>query len=667
MALEVVRDTVIAPLPSTERGQGLHLGGTLQKSPRIIYCSKELVVQRNVEKTNEISINPEHSVNAKVAKFSPNGEWVASGDEGGQIFVWAHQSFVVKNTINVGKQCLDIAWSNDGQRIVAVGRGKDEKGKVFPWNTNNKLGELGGARKGFLCCDFKPNRPFRVITGSEDFGVYYYKGPPFKFEASCKDHGNYVNGIAFTPDGSAYVSVSSDKKILVFDGKTGKKLRQIADGKGKNGEHKGSIYEISFSSDGKHFVTASADKTCKVWDYESGKVMHTYEFMDAGAAKPTLQDMQVGCLWMDKWIISVSLSGKINYLDPEFKQAKPIRVVTGHQKTVNDVAFDCKTNALYSCDSACRVVKTECKAMECSDVVGDPHKAPALNFIAISADNSCFWTIGVNDTLCQTMIGDDNDEKSNEQRMGEKVIKLDGAARGCVAGNVDANLVIVPTHKMKVHFIDGLAIKSVMDIKYSPLCLALSDDDSLLAIGSGRDGDNCVYFYDVVDGVGKGEAFVLNCKQYLRSEVIKIALSPQGEYLATACKDRTIWIWDIRKRKDSVFEKPMNFNKGMQYHNGQISSIVFGGAQGAQLLSCGHGSTLMLWTAPTQGKNDYVRLEHAFTGSIKKAIFTADDQICAIGADCTIRFFNVQPKAASRRQYSRRMIKYALSEPIAHI
>ena len=32
--------------------------------------------------------------------------------------------------------------------------GKDDKGKVFPWNSDNKLGELGGASKGFLTCDF---------------------------------------------------------------------------------------------------------------------------------------------------------------------------------------------------------------------------------------------------------------------------------------------------------------------------------------------------------------------------------------------------------------------------------------------------------------------------------------------------------------------------------
>ena len=164
---------------------------------------------------------------------------------------------------------------------------------MFPWNTNNKLGELSGAQKGFLCCDFKPQRPFRVICGSEDYGVYFYKGPPFKFESAYKEHSNYVNAVAFRPNGSHYVSVSSDKKVVAFEGKTGKFERIIASGKKKEaeklGHHLRTIYEVSWNAEGTHFATASADHTVKVWDFEKGEVVHTFEFAD----EPTVQDMQV--------------------------------------------------------------------------------------------------------------------------------------------------------------------------------------------------------------------------------------------------------------------------------------------------------------------------------------------------------------------------------------
>ena len=109
MALEIARDTVIAPLPTTERGQGLHLGGTLKKSPRILYCSKELVVQRNIEDINDIRINPEHAVKAQVAKFSPNGEWIASG---GTTFHHLHShSLTNTRTIQPSQQMKAVKFS----------------------------------------------------------------------------------------------------------------------------------------------------------------------------------------------------------------------------------------------------------------------------------------------------------------------------------------------------------------------------------------------------------------------------------------------------------------------------------------------------------------------------------------------------------------------------
>eukprot|EP01084_Bolivina_argentea_P304438 525747_1 len=440
--MKIVCDLVIPPLPSTERGTGLHCDGTTKQDARFLYCSNNMVIQRFLEDNTKVRINPYHSKNAKTAKFSPNGEWICSGDESGAVAVWAHKSFVVKNTISVGKCVCDIAWDADGKRIVAVGRGKDEKGKVFPWNSNNKLGELSGAQKGFLSCDFKPNRPFRVVTGSEDFGVYYYKGPPFKFETYDKTHKNYVNCIRFSPDGLFYVSTSSDKRILVFDAKTGKLCRTICDGKGKNGHHKGSIYSLSFSVNGKYFLTSSADKTCKIWEFETGKVIHTYSFAD----KPTLEDMQVSCLWMDdKYLISVSLSGRINYLDPQFKEERPIKILTGHKKNIADFDIDYKNNQIYTIDIDSRVIRTECKSGEMSDIYGDPHKKTPLKFVAVTCNAESFYTVANNDTLCLS--------STSGNKMGDKILKLDGSARSLVVGKCNKDLVIIPTHKNKIIFI----------------------------------------------------------------------------------------------------------------------------------------------------------------------------------------------------------------------
>jgi len=653
--MEFVCTKVIPPLPSTERGYGIHIGGTTKIKPRIVYGSNEHVIIRSVEDMNDCAINSEHAVRCMVAKFSPNGEWICSGDSSGQVFVWAHKSFVVKNTISVGKAVLDVAWSADGQRIVAVGRGKEEKGKVFPWNTNNKLGELSGAQKGFLCCDFKPKRPFRVITGSEDFGVYFYKGPPFKFESAWKEHTNYVNAVAFNPSGSHYISVSSDKKVAVFDGASGKFERLIASGKKKEaqklGHHERTIYEVAWKHDGTQFATASADHTVRVWDFESGKVLHCFTFAD----EPTKEDMQVGLLWMKGFLCSVSLSGKINILDHELKAPRPLRVVTGHRASILDCDFDAVHGALFTVDSAARCVRTAIDSSLSEDVVGgEVHGAPQITFLRVNSECSAFWTIGSNDTLCYSKIGGDDDGDANNDdeekkeeaapssgsmSMGSSVVKLDGAARGCVAGNVTADLFVVPTHKKKVIVVEGGKVAREWSVPFTPTCCALSADDTLLALGSGRDGENAVYFYSMESGK---EEFVLKNTQYIRNDVSCVAMTADGAFVATADKDRAIWIWDL---KGQSFEKPVNATKGMKFHGAVISSLEFSPEAPYQLLSASNDSNIYLFTKPTEGRSDNINLQHAFPSLIRKAMFLGDNNtVAAIGGDSSIRFFKIQEK-----------------------
>lgn len=63
----------------------------------------------------------------------------------------------------------------------------------------------------------------------------------------CRHHSNFVNCIRYSPDGSKFISVSSDKKGVIYDGKTGEKIGELSSEDG----HKGSIYAVSWSPDSK--------------------------------------------------------------------------------------------------------------------------------------------------------------------------------------------------------------------------------------------------------------------------------------------------------------------------------------------------------------------------------------------------------------------------------
>lgn len=62
-----------------------------------------------------------------------------------------------------------------------------------------------------------------------------------------RDHSNFVNCVRFSPDGSKFITVSSDKKGILYDAKTAQKIGELSMEDG----HKGSIYAVSWSPDSK--------------------------------------------------------------------------------------------------------------------------------------------------------------------------------------------------------------------------------------------------------------------------------------------------------------------------------------------------------------------------------------------------------------------------------
>ena len=68
----------------------------------------------------------------------------------------------------------------------------------------------------------------------------------------------------------------------------------------------------------------------------------------------TVDDQQLGCLWSGDHLVSVSLSGNINYLDPE-APAKPKKVIRGHNKPITKMTV--KEDTLVTAGSDGRVIQ----------------------------------------------------------------------------------------------------------------------------------------------------------------------------------------------------------------------------------------------------------------------------------------------------------------------
>lgn len=62
-----------------------------------------------------------------MAKFSPSGKYIASGDNSGKVRVWSwtHPDKLLKNEAMVfAGEVEDLAWDGESKRILAVGGGQ---------------------------------------------------------------------------------------------------------------------------------------------------------------------------------------------------------------------------------------------------------------------------------------------------------------------------------------------------------------------------------------------------------------------------------------------------------------------------------------------------------------------------------------------------------------
>jgi len=602
----------LAPLPEGKRGYGIHINATSkgksELGPRIIYGNGRCVVIRSLADPSKSEVFTGHKSKVNVAVFSPNGEWVASGDSEGTVLVWEASNKKIKNEVTACRNVLDITWDPEGKRIVAVGDGENMKAKAFAWDSQNNLGEITAHSKAILAVAHRPVKPYSVVTASEDLCVNTYKGPPYKFEHSFKDHQRYPNSVRFSPDGSQYVSVGADSKIYVFNGETGEKVKEI--GSDKKEAHSGSIFEVSFSPDGKSILTCSGDKTAKIWDLESGHCKTTFTI----SKKAQVEDMQISCLWHEDYLISVSLSGAINYLDAAHPDA-PKRVVQGHSTNLCSFAADVKAGVFYVSDVDGRIGVWNFKSGECAWLHGKGHEKTVVG-LAVSADGKTLASVGLDDKIRF------NDVSSHSFK--EDATALGGKPVAVANANKDKDLFAVVTAQEKLVLLRGTKVVSTTDLHCRPNHVVFSPNDDHLAV-AGKDYK--IHIFELShDSVKPSKVLDNHIK-----EVNVCVYNSSGTQLVTAGKDRNIYFW--------VNDKPQNVT-GWCNHNAQVTDVSFS-PNNERVVTGSADESIIVWKDTKTYETSRTTLEAAHCQGVDRVFFWDDKTVISMGSDRVIKVWDV--------------------------
>ena len=559
---------------------------------------------KNLNNTAECFIYRGHSQPTTVAKFSPNGFWVASADVSGKIRVWSwdHPEHLTKlETLVFAGGVADLDWDNESKKIAVVGDGTGILVKCITWDTGNNAGEMLGHNKRVLSVAYKPNRPFRIITASEDFKSLFYQGPPFKLDHSNSSHTNFVNCVRYAPNGSKAVSVGTDKKIQLYDGTTGEPTVDIVNA------HDGGIYSVAFSPDSQHFLTASADKTVKLWNAESLALEQTFTF----SSDPQIGDAQVSVLWTATHLVSVSLNGNINILDRN-NPSTP-RVINAHQVAITALHVDVAKKVAYTGSFDGVVISRNLAAPgEAVRVTGTdkrniPGGAHGGKVVAIATHGDEILSVGWDDTL-------------RSASAATNAYGADTALTGQPSDLTQASgtdLVLTVTNA-EIALYRGLNKVSSLSVSYGPTCGALFGETEL-AVGG---GDNKTHIYSIGAGFSLSETTTIPT----RSAISSLAYSPVGDCLAIGDVGRQVEVYERGTWTPRIKDKWV-------FHTSKVTTLAWS-PSGNVLASGSLDENIFLWN--NAKPNSKIQLAYAHMGGVTGLGWLSEESLISSGNDHTL-------------------------------
>ena len=440
----------------------------------------------------------------------------------------------------------------------------------------------------------------------------FFHGAPFKFNTSIRGkHDKFIYGTQFSPDGNAIVSVGSDRRIWLYDGKTGEAQRQIGEG-----EHKGSVFGVSWVKDSKKFVTCSGDQTVKIWDAEAGKCTQSWRMGEEGSV--SVQNQQVGVTWpggrSDGLVISVDLGGNLNYFQEG--NERPAKVIRGHQKAVTAAAGRSESQTLVTGSSDGRVRSWHLNTGVASLIDGEMH-SNYVSGIAASPKDGRIYSVGWDDTL-RTI-------DASQASFTGNAIKTDGQPKSIAVATVAGQPhTLVATANGITMYSDGSEVGK-QKLPSPPTCIAASGE--LVAAGS---DDKRVRLFKASSPTSFDSMTEL---QEPTHPISALAFSPDGSHLAVGLSSGKIFAysnvsgsWTLETNRWSA-------------HTARVTSIAWS-PDGKKAVSGALDTNVFVWSLADPGKR--VKALNAHKEGVGGVVWAEEGKVVSVGADAAVKVWKVE-------------------------
>lgn len=434
--------------------------------------------------------------------------------------------------------------------------------------------------------------------------MVFLNGAPFKFATKVGGlHKGYVYATAFSPNGDHLVTVGADKRIQLYDGKTGEPTKEIG-----QGEHTGSIFSVSWSSDSKKFVTASADQTVRVWDIESGKSVQTWKF--GGDSAISIMDQQVGVVWpasrSDGLIISLNLAGDLIYLNEG--KPDPAKIVQGHNRSITAIGYSTTNDkpTLFTGSFEGRVCSWDLSSGTATAIDGQTHTNQVSAFTTTPTHT---YSVGWDDTLRPI-------DPSTSTFLGTSQ-KLKAQPKGITFLPTSNTLYIATTTAIET-FQNDQALATFPIKEYTPTCIASSKQ--VIAVGA---DNNNLYIYTP-------DFSLLKTLSKSTAPLTSLSFSPTSTLLAAGNSSGKIVVYDTTTW-EVVTDR-------WSAHTARITSLAWNAA-GTHAASASLDTNIHVWSLEKPGKR--VKAANAHKEGVNGVVWWGE-RVVSVGGDAAVKVWRVE-------------------------
>ena len=499
----------------------------------------------------------------------------------------------------------EIQYSSDGAiLVVATGIGI----WLYDTTTYQEVGLLTAHTSAVKCLVFSPDG--NILASADDAGTLLLWHRNTGAQKVLTKNTESVSNLAFSPDGKALAS-GSGGTIRFWDTITGEQKQTFTG----LPEH---INNVSFSPDGKTIVSVTWGGDICISDIITGKPKKTF-------AVPTTDSVFSVAFSPDGKIVAIGSSDGNIYLS-DLNTGKLKRKLTGHSEDVQSVVFSPDGRTLASSSYLDETVRIW-------DAHTGEHKRTLtghtgdIEGLAFSPDGKMLVSSGSGDGTIRFWDVRTGDETDTIAGHTDYVYS--------VAFNPDGKFFASGYADGSIRFWNaetGLHLETFKP-NYDASCLVFSLDGKTLAFASGID----IRLQDAHTGEEKmlltGHTWGMH----------SMALSPDGDILASGSEDMTIRLWDMHTGEHK---------RTLNGHKHRIYSVAFS-PDGKTLASGSDDNTVRLWSVDTgetqriltahAGEVEGVDNGHSSVEGVKSVAFSPDGKTLASGGgDNVIHLWDIE-------------------------